>query len=65
MYQVKDIDGKRLINGYEIAVVGNLCKVNDGNGTRDVKSLSSTVRTYHPDRSAVKPCWTLTQQQAR
>lgn len=36
MYQINEIEGKRLINGYEIQVIGNgqrgLCRVSNGNG---------------------------------
>lgn len=51
MYQVKDIDGKRLINGYEIAVIGNLCKVNDGNGKEKFVGSWDECVKYCRDRS--------------
>lgn len=36
MYQIKTVDGRRLINGHEIQVIGRgengLCRIVDGNG---------------------------------
>jgi hypothetical protein len=32
MYQVKSVEGRKLNNGYEITVSGDLCRVVDGNG---------------------------------
>lgn len=55
MYQISDINGQKLINGYAIVVIGRgengLCRIDDGNGQEKFRGTYSECVSWLTSRS--------------
>lgn len=50
MYQIKELEGRKLNNGYEIQVIGDLCRVYDGNGNQKFSGTYEACVQWLRDR---------------